>query len=808
MRHTFICTQACLLLSACFPGPGFFEQSEMAADTVAEVKTVDDGETTIGMISASSNVTQRIKTADNSDLSGVELSISPGTLQVDMAISLEESLTLTSGKAAAQMGVSFGAEAGKAVNLRNDRGILEIPAQASPMVLQLPVNSSGLKLNSSDVLVTFMRQDLGQGDCFEQIFPPDSFAIQDNKIKIGVRRFGAYQPIYMPEADLTKIKAEAVNGVYSIMRPGCRIETKKEQKSLPAVSISMSTFTETNRVLTLQATVEGEDVDICYLYGRDSLSGKEYTQEAEQPSFKVDFTSSTEAIDSRFMIGCDLISGRNVETSFRRLELAAPSYSLKISYDNRSIIVSANIPASQVESCQYFIESRIGKDLNGTVNDLTKHVIDLSAVGEIDADLYFTCKTSNGTSLQTAKKSIYLPPFATSDPPPIDEETTNPPPSQYPYEPLTLMNVDISSTNVIAGNYLSVTLQADSPYEINHFCIQLMSMNYSYVHLDCSGVTSDGSGFYTGNFLVPIYFQNITYSLSELQINDQWGYFHHYNGHYLDPYYMDTTVAIPQFTVSGATPDTTAPVISAINFQQTSINVGQYLYITAEATDDIAGIDDRFSMCIDLATSDHMHYFHECGHWYSIGGNQYQMEIYLPTWMANGDYFLNYVNMNDRAGNWVGLYTSTYGTTYDNSTIEVPVVTITGGTADTTPPSLNSISFQQTTYYPGDWAAVLINASDDNSGLQLMDSYCWGIDTLNATDYFYVCPKYHFIDAQTIEAVFQVPSGMPADTYYLKDFRLMDQANNYQYFFSNEANPPYYDFAPSVLVPSFQLMAP
>jgi hypothetical protein len=793
-------TPLALLTSSCFPGPGFFKQQPTAADAVSEVKTVFKDDKVSATVSAAATVTQKLRAPEGSGIDGVELDIEPGTLQVDMAISLEESSTLVSGKTASAMGVGFGKQAGKAINLTNDKGVTELPAEAPPMTLRIPVQKSNLRLQSDttedgDVLVAMLRQELTNGDCYEQIFPPDVFSFEDSKIKIGVRKFGAYQPLYMPEADLARKRQAADGGAIAVTRPGCKIITKSEEKTLPPVSISSLQVTKSERALQFQAEVSGDTVESCYLVGQNSLNGQSFNQESSAPRFKVDLSESFEALSGRFLIGCNLASGREVETEFTLVELPALDFELWFEYNNRVVSGYTNIPPDQVTDCGFYAVDSRGETQEETVPDPSLYTLDFSDdPHEVDAEIYVHCKlTSTGERIQTNTAQLYLP----SDP--------NASPSDQ--EPPIMTAIQFSTGAIVAGNSMQVTVSATDESRVTEMCLWIDSATvYREVFLDCYELSDLGNGSFAATITIPTYVENAFYKPVGVELADE---YHNYNHMWTDPMnttFDNTDIPLPEVEVTGATPDTTAPTLTDLVLDASSVSAGDIVTATFQASDADSGIETWHHYCLDFQALNVGDWFSTCGKMASQGGGLYTVPLEIPAWFADDTYFISYVDIGDRAGNWQGYSATNIDSVFPNTSIPVPQLTVSGGTPDTEPPSLVAVSFDQTSYEPGSYGTITITATDDISGVMPYTSSCFMIETADVMYSFSTCQDLYQVDQDTFEIGFYVPSSQMSGTYYLTSFSLEDEAYNMSSFYADTgASPITYMEALNIEVPSLTI---
>lgn len=464
--NKFILAFSAISLSSCLPGPGFYQKSQvdLASGSGAAIEAIMDGDKAVATVSALSSVVQTISAPSSSSMAGVSLAISPGTLQVDMAIGLEESVGLISSAAADEMGMSFDGEAGVAINLTNDAGVSDISSSAPPMQLNIPIFSSPLRLAGEDSsLVVFFRRAASSDSCSERIFPPSTFEKQGNAIAIGVRRFGAYQPLWVPTKELEMKEQEATDadGSFVIERQGCKVVTKAEEKKLAPVSISDVMIEKDGLVARFSAKVEGDNLRSCYLFGKDIVSGRTFKKENDKPLFKADFSGHQKAVDARVAIGCNFESGRNIETKFKSFKLGLDAITLNHKFVNDTHLrLSTDIDKSQVDVCHM-----VAKSINST--NAFEHKEEMQDPGSFDIhqiyrgtnkdhhdeiEIHIVCSGIGGGEVKSNAITVY------SKEPPIHIDTR--------MDVVTFDNGNLDLTLEIEGDSTSINYSSVDNVEI------------------------------------------------------------------------------------------------------------------------------------------------------------------------------------------------------------------------------------------------------------------------------------------------------------------------------------------------------
>ncbi len=196
------------------------------------------------------------------------------------------------------------------------------------------------------------------------------------------------------------------------------------------------------------------------------------------------------------------------------------------------------------------------------------------------------------------------------------------------------------------------------------------------------------------------------------------------------------SLAVYADTPITSTPDITAPVLIDISFSSLTINTPQTIEMIVDSSDDLSGATQAMGSVRNPINGAEIQFF--CYSYYWEGGitreysdGKLHGTIEFGQYAGSGDYYISSINIYDKAGNSTGTlwgkghasYESLLA--YDASTI-IPTscldtkisVTNSEGTADITPPSLSNITFSNNAVDTPESIEIVIDASDDLSGVE------------------------------------------------------------------------------------------
>lgn len=155
--------------------------------------------------------------------------------------------------------------------------------------------------------------------------------------------------------------------------------------------------------------------------------------------------------------------------------------------------------------------------------------------------------------------------------------------------------------------------------------------------------------------------------------------------------------------------DTTPPVLDSVTFNPTSAVAGDTVTAIVEVYDEMSEI---FSILIQIKTQSGLSGVSIndiLSNWNHIDGNRYSREFTILDHDIGGKWYVSYVAINDTVGNQLSR---TYAADDSPYTFNV-----TSPNPDTTPPVLNSITFEPTSVNAGNTVIVIVDAEDDLSEL-------------------------------------------------------------------------------------------
>lgn len=360
-----------LFLSGCFGGPGFLKQNEAYEAQDAAISMVTSGEVTSGAISAAAVVTQTLTAPTSSSISGVKVSVPPGTLSIDTTIHLEESAPLATGVMSQTLGITLSATAGRAVSISADKvGTSEL---SRPMTLAIPLNMS-LWLTGEERSLVIVYRTYKDGEVFDGVIPPNKVTVVGNEVRFDIVRWGAYQPAYIPKAEEQKAVAVVEQKTEE------KIITKTEQKKFPEPKLSALTINYDSKtyIATMEATLQNAEAEKCYIEAYGIENGQRDFEWTTTPlKFEVDFSQDPHRIYVKVRMGCYLKnSGLLVETTYSTLDVPADSNRSKPNSGGQNPCPSGNCPPN----IERITLSASSLDFSGGAEELTLDVtVEISA---------------------------------------------------------------------------------------------------------------------------------------------------------------------------------------------------------------------------------------------------------------------------------------------------------------------------------------------------------------------------------------------------------------------------------------------
>lgn len=173
----------------------------------------------------------------------------------------------------------------------------------------------------------------------------------------------------------------------------------------------------------------------------------------------------------------------------------------------------------------------------------------------------------------------------------------------------------------------------------------------------------------------------------------------------------------PTVLVSGTTPDSTPPVLHSINFDRENATSGETVYVIANITDDLSGIQSADATVSNPAGEIVVGYklFD-----YNISSGFWEFSFVVNQYWIPGDYYVEHFVCGDNADNWMNGFNGTLFPT--------PYLEIYGTTPDYSPPEIISVEFDKKFVHTDGFVKISINASDDVSGIDDITPFVQNLD--------------------------------------------------------------------------------
>jgi VCBS repeat-containing protein len=159
------------------------------------------------------------------------------------------------------------------------------------------------------------------------------------------------------------------------------------------------------------------------------------------------------------------------------------------------------------------------------------------------------------------------------------------------------------------------------------------------------------------------------------------------------------------------TPDTTPPVLNSLTITATQASPGETVKLIADVTDDLSGV-----------STVHAYYRKPSGNSYSVSfylnqnTGKYEGNINFNEYSEAGTWVLTSLSLSDKKNNSTSIYDSSYSTSGNKMDFS-PYAIQVNGSNDKTPPDLLSVSISETQATAGSNVKVIVEATDDISGI-------------------------------------------------------------------------------------------
>lgn len=739
------------LTSSCFPGEGFFEQSNLDSDSVQAVGVNIVGETSVAEVSADANITQNISVPSGSPLEGTSLSLPPGALAVDMTIVIQESMTPATDENLGGLGIVGATTNSIATTISNDQNIDSF-ANGNAATLQISTGVStvlSLADGASGSRVMFSRHTKSDGSCEDLVYRLDDsdFQVLDSGIEVAVFRtgyFGTFQVITVPDLSFSKSSEETQWGTTILARvvpEECRIVSKVEKQALDQkepISLGQVLVELNGQAVIIKADQISQDPDSCTAtldYGR--FGKVSYRSSNSRIEFNLDGKGFH--LNALGKVQCKFKDGRYLEKDIT--SLLPPGIRLEVDASERTVALSSDLPDGGTCVMDAYAVTDKNITHQESVSSASYYKVSLyNHNGPADYYARVTCRYSNGQVLSTPYAR-----FTLEDCPSCSSDSSNSDDQEAP----KVVNVQWP-TSIDSPGTAKVQISAtDNDSGIRELCYSLAvnSASNTFMPMGCFPLQSIGGDNYEALVSVPEYLPGGSYTVEVIEVSDNAGNTRWLNdrnsgGKYNQGYRLNnsqdyelglTTVSIFSWNVNdlnSSDSDTDKPLIQSLSFSSPmSLTLPAELILDLGVTDAGGSLDGDHSFiptCLTFQDSANAaKSFTECTHSIKQSPSSFQGKFSLRNSLESSTYNLKNIIISDGAGN-EEIYYESGGTLWGSSVGSTGVnaafsLTLTGG-ADYSPPVISltsdAVTVDSSSYNVSSPVNMTVNVkASDSSGI-------------------------------------------------------------------------------------------
>lgn len=309
------------LISSCFRGPGFWN-AKSASGKISNIDAFAHPDGSIsGTFHAGSSVTQALKIASGS-LQGTELAFPPGSLSIDVNITVTEGQSLAATGVISEVGMK---NAGRVTARSASVAVISDTTvnTSKPFSLSIPIADAGTQLALSDdpykfLVVIYKVSDASRDGNRIGFIPRSEFTVSDGKAIVTTTRFGLFQ---LAETDVVESEAYETDTTQKIL-------TSAEENALPEAKFSLPVVDSANLIT---ASLSGADASSCRIQASTDKENVCDSAAAEVSGSSLyfsiddhkDSTSESDSCKSAdgttsiyFSFTCLLVDGRFVESGW------------------------------------------------------------------------------------------------------------------------------------------------------------------------------------------------------------------------------------------------------------------------------------------------------------------------------------------------------------------------------------------------------------------------------------------------------------------------------------------------------------
>ncbi|WKB35464.1 Ig-like domain-containing protein [Terrilactibacillus sp. S3-3] len=236
--------------------------------------------------------------------------------------------------------------------------------------------------------------------------------------------------------------------------------------------------------------------------------------------------------------------------------------------------------------------------------------------------------------------------------------------------------------------------------------------------------------------------------------------------------------SLSPFLTAAASSDTTRPTVTSLSLDKTTVQPGDEIHVSVEASDAESGISDG-AVSISKVNGDQGQMVELS---YNPETNKYEGTFNITNNTIIGDWYISMIVFYDKAGNQFVDFPEEGDQLY-----KIFLQSVMNSSTDTTPPSVTNISFDKTTLSPGDEVHISVEASDAESGIS---DGAVSISKVNGDQGQMVELSYN-PETNKYEGTFNVTNNTIIGDWYISMIVFYDKAGNQFVDFPEEGDQLY-----------------
>ncbi|NQY09150.1 MAG: T9SS type A sorting domain-containing protein [Flavobacteriales bacterium] len=220
--------------------------------------------------------------------------------------------------------------------------------------------------------------------------------------------------------------------------------------------------------------------------------------------------------------------------------------------------------------------------------------------------------------------------------------------------------------------------------------------------------------------------------------------------------------------VNAQVEDTTPPTLNSIAVSPVTVNNGDTVTITIDVSDDLSGVwlGNTTGYIVNPVGSQQGFFYN----WTSVGANIYEAKIQISEWAISGDWYVSSMQIPDSADNYTYL---------NQSDLADATFNVTASSPDTTSPVFNSMTITQTTVNSGDTLSIVIDVTDNASGVWLGNTTGYLVNPEGSQQHFFY--NWNSIGGNLYETKVVINEWAIGGEWYVASMQIPDNADNYTY---------------------------